>query len=216
MEKEKAELYAEFGRNDRTMNPLFFMDDLTVPVAFVAGFRKLFPLRGRQSNLEIGLELTQISLNRASLISGVKSWYLGDSVRQGYTNKGKVIGSGIGPGGNSQLLEIAWNHGINRIALQVERRIHNNDFYYNTFERIKDFRRHWLDAICNVKVDRQYKNFLFGGGISMVRSLNYQWWYMDYEEPISDGSNYFKNGLDYITFQGQLYLNYRLDFKKTR
>ena len=216
MEKEKAELYAEFGRNDRTMNPLFFMDDLTVPVAFVAGFRKLFPLRGRQSNLEIGLELTQLSLNRVSLISGVKSWYLGDSVRQGYTNKGKVIGSGIGPGGNSQLVEIAWNHGINRIALQVERRVHNNDFYYYTFERIKDFRRHWLDAICNVKVDRQYKNFLFGGGISMVRSLNYQWWYMDYEDISSDGTNYFKNGLDYITFQGQLYFNYRLDFKKTR
>ena len=214
MEKEKAELYAEFGRNDRPMNPLFFMDDVTVPVAFIAGFRKLFPLRGRQSNLEVGLELTQLSINRASLISGVKSWYLGDSVRQGYTNNGKVIGSGIGPGGNSQLLEIAWNHGINRIALQVERRIHNNDFYYYTFARIKDFRRHWVDAICNLKVDRQYKNFLFGGGLSMVRSLNYQWWFVDYEAFSSDGRNYFKNGLDYITFQGQLYFNYRIDFKK--
>ena len=208
MQKEKAELYAEFGRNDRTMNPLFFMDDLTVPTAFVAGFRKLFPLRGHHSNLEIGLEMTQLSLNRSSPIYGIKSWYLGDSVRQGYTNKGKVIGSGIGPGGNSQLVEVAWNHGINRIALQVERRIHNNDFYYYTFEGIKDFRRHWIDAICNLKVDRQYKNFLFGGGLTMMRSLNYQWWYMEYD------ANYFKNGLDYLTFQGQLYFNYRFDFQK--
>ncbi len=214
MEKEKAEIYAEFGRNDKPMVPLFFMDELTVPTAFVAGFRKLFPLRAHRSNIELGLEFTQLSLNRASLINDVKSWYLGNFVRQGYTNNGKVIGSGIGPGGNSQLMEIAWNHGINRIALQVERRIHNNDFYYYTFDRIKDFRRHWVDAICNIKVDRQYKNFLFGGGLSTVRSLNYQWWYMEYEDFGADGSNYFKNGLDYITFQGQIYCNYRLDFRR--
>ncbi len=196
------------------MVPLFFMDELTVPTAFVAGFRKLFPLRAHRSNIELGLEFTQLSLNRASLINDVKSWYLGDIVRQGYTNNGKVIGSGLGPGGNSQLMEIAWNHGINRIALQVERRIHNNDFYYYTFDRIKDFRRHWVDAICNFKVDRQYKNFLFGGGLSMMRTLNYQWWYMEYEDFSADGSNYFKNGLDYITFQGQIYCNYRLDFRR--
>ena len=42
----------------------------------------------------------------------------------------------------------------------------------------------------------------------MMRSLNYQWWYMEYD------ANYFKNGLDYLTFQGQLYFNYRFDFQK--
>ena len=27
-------------------------------------------------------------------------------------------------------------------------------------------------------------------------------------------TKYYKNGLDYITFQGQIYCNYRLDFRK--
>jgi hypothetical protein len=37
---------------------------------------------------------------------------------------------------------------------------------------------------------------------------------MEYEDFGADGSNYFKNGLDYITFQGQIYCNYRLDFRR--
>ena len=122
------------------------------------------------------------------------------------------MGSGLGPGGNSQLLEVAYNKGINRVALVVERRIHNNDFFYYTFERIKDWRRHWVDAIATLKVDHQYKNFLFGGSFTVMRSNNYQWWYKEYD-PVINPSTYYKNGLDFMTLQGQVYFNYRFNLK---
>lgn len=211
MQKEHAEFYAEFGRNDQTLNPLFLFTNTTTPTAFVAGFRKLFPQKSG-ANLEFGLELTQLSFNNTDLIFNVESWYLGDSVKQGYTNRGKVIGSGLGPGGNSQLLEIAYNKGINRVALIIERRIHNNDFFYYTFERIKDWRRHWVDAIATLKVDHHYKNFLFGGSFTVMRSNNYQWWYKEYD-PVINPSNYYKNGLDFMTVQGQVYFHYRFNVK---
>jgi len=211
MKNEKAEVYAEFGRNDKTMNPLFLLGSEPHPTGFVAGFRKLVALR-KKSNLEFGIEFTQLGFNDRQLIRDVKSWYLDDTIRHGYTNRGQIIGSGLGPGGNSQLFEAAWNNGMNRVSLQVERRIHNNDFFYYTFERIKDYRRHWTDLISSLRVDRRYKNFLYGGSITALRTLNYQWWYIEYE-PVVSGFTYFRNGLDYITLQGQLYLHYRFNLK---
>jgi len=211
MKNEKAEVYAEFGRNDKTMNPLFLLGSDPQPTGFVAGFRKLVSLRNK-SNLEFGIEFTQLGFNDKQLIRDVKSWYLDDTVRHGYTNRGQIIGSGIGPGGNSQLFEAAWNKGMNRISIQVERRIHNNDFFYYTFERIKDYRRHWTDLIGSLSVNRTYKNFLFGGSITTLRTLNYQWWYIE-KDPVITWQNYFQNGLDYLTLQGQLYLHYRFNLK---
>jgi len=207
MKNEKAEVYAELGRNDKTMSPLFFMDEAATPTAFVAGFRKMFSLK-KEASFEFGAEFTQLGFNNPDLIFNVKSWYLSDSVRHGYTNNGKVIGAGIGPGGNSQLVEIAYNKGINRIALQFERRIHNNDFFYYTFERILDWRRHWTDALATIKIDKTYKNFLFGGSITTMRTLNYQWMYKEYD------TTWYKNGLDFLTLQGQVFFHYRFNLKK--
>jgi hypothetical protein len=207
MKNENAEVYAELGRNDKTMSPLFFMDDAAAPTAFVAGFRKMFPLK-KETSFELAAEFTQLGFNSVNLINNVQSWYLSDTVRHGYTNNGKVIGSGIGPGSNSQLIELAYNNGIDRISLQLERRIHNNDFFYYTFARILDFRRHWTDAMATVKIDKTYKNFLFGGSVTMMRTLNYQWMYKEYD------AIWYKNGLDFLTLQGQLYFHYRFNLKK--
>jgi hypothetical protein len=211
MKNEKAEAYAEFGRNDKTMNPLFLLGSEPQPTAFVAGFRKIVSLKD-QSNLEFGIEFTQLGFNDKELIRDVKSWYLDDSIRHGYTHRGQIIGSGLGPGGNSQLFEAAWNNGMSRISIQVERRIHNNDFFYYTFERIKDYRRHWTDLVGSLSITKNYKNFLFGGSITTIRTLNYQWWYIE-RDPVITWQNYFQNGLDYLTLQGQLYMHYRFNLK---
>jgi len=78
MKNEKAEAYAEFGRNDKTMNPLFLLVSDPQPTGFVAGFRKLVSLR-KKSNLEFGIEFTQLGFNDRQLIRDVKSWYLDDT-----------------------------------------------------------------------------------------------------------------------------------------
>jgi hypothetical protein len=209
MPGEKAEIYMEYGRNDKSPNLLNLALDHSYPRAYVAGMRKLFPSR-RNSFIEFSSEFTQMQLPAvANLIHQAESWYTHDYVRQGYTNMGQVIGAGIGPGSNSQMISIAWVKGIKKIGVLFERLVHNNDFYYNAFEQSIDFRRHWTDLSTTVSADWGYKSFLFSAQLAMIRSLNYEWWYVDVV-PLNTPANYFRNGYDLLNFHAGLSVSYRL------
>ena len=208
MPEEKAELYIEYGRNDKSPNLINLVSDHSYPRAYVAGMRKLFPAK-QNSFIEFSAEFTQMQLPEESLIRTAQSWYTHDYVRQGYTNMGQVIGAGIGPGSNSQMISIAWVKGIKKVGILFERVIHNNDFYYNAFEESKDFRRHWTDISTTVSADWAYKRFLFSARVAMIRSLNYEWWYFDYL-PLTSGANYFRNGYDVLNFHANFSFSYRL------
>jgi hypothetical protein len=84
--------------------------------AYVAGFRKLFNA-SRDAHIQFTAELTQMQAPTAELIRDPDSWYTHRFVRQGYTNLGRVLGAGIGPGSNSQTMEISWVKGMKRIGL---------------------------------------------------------------------------------------------------
>ena len=143
------------------------------------------------------------------LIHNANSWYLNDYVRQGYTNMGQIMGAGIGPGSNSQMLGIAWVKGGKKIGVQFERIVRNNDFYYNAFEDTKDFRKHWVDLSTTVTADWVFHRFLFSANMALIRSLNYEWWYFDYL-PLTSPTNYFKNGYDALNFHAGFSFSYRL------
>ena len=206
--EEMTELYMEYGRSDKSPNLVNLVADNDYPRAYVAGIRKLFPSK-HNSLIEFSSEFTQMQLPKADLIRAAQSWYTHDYVRQGYTHNGQVLGAGIGPGSNSQMLSIAWVKGLKRVGLLVERIVRNNDFYYNAFEESKDFRRHWTDLSTTASADWPYKRFLLSARMSVIRSLNYQWWYIDYLPQISP-TNYFKNGYDVLNFHANLSFSYRL------
>lgn len=208
MPEEKAELYMEYGRSDKAPNLINLVADNAYPRAYVAGMRKLFSSK-HKSFIEFSAEFTQMQLPRAELIRAAESWYTHGYVRQGYTNNGQVIGAGIGPGSNSQMLSIAWVNGIKRVGILFERIVRNNDFYYNAFEESKDFRRHWTDMSTTISADWPYKRFLASARVTMIRSLNYQWWYFDYL-PLTINANYFKNGYDVLNFHANISFSYRL------
>ena len=91
--------------------------------------------------------------------------------------QGQVLGSGIGPGGNSQTLGITWLNGIRKFGVFFERFVHNNDFYYLAFGPMQNYDSHWVDLSINATKSCQYKRFLITANLAMVRSLNYQWRY---------------------------------------
>lgn len=43
-------------------------------------------------------------------------WYTHSQVLDGYTNRGQVLGAGIGPGSNLQSLDINWVKGLKRLV----------------------------------------------------------------------------------------------------
>lgn len=193
MPADLAELYIEYG----VKAPNFRR-------AYVAGFRKLFPTKN-DAHIQLAVELTQLQAGTAELIRNPNSWYTDPYVRQGYTHFGKTIGAGIGPGSNSQNIEIAWVKGNNKIGLQFERLRHNSDFYYFAFERIGDFRRHWVDLSTSANASINFKKFWVNARLQLIRTYNYQWLIIQ-----TDPTNYFQPGNEYLNISGGISFLYRL------
>ncbi len=204
MPAEQAELYMEYGRKDMSLMPWKIVQNEAYRRAYVAGFRKLFPAKNN-SHIQFSAEFTQMQAPTAELIHQPDSWYTDPYVRQGYTNMGKSIGAGIGPGSNSQTLEISWIKGLKKLGIQFERLRYNSDYYYYAFESIGDFRRHWIDISTTFKADWNYKRLFFSGQFAIIRSYNYKWLIIQY-----DPNNYFIPGNEILNFTGRVSVTYRL------
>ena len=203
--QEHAEVYFEFGRNNYSGDFTDVLLESNTSRGYVFGVRKLFPFGKREAeNLMINVEVTQLQENDTDKIMNGQSWYLSKSIRHGYTNRGEVLGAGIGPGGNMQSLEVSWVSGLKRLGLQFERYVHNNDFYYYAFIDSRDYRRHWTDISFAAHGEWDYKNFIFNAKLQGIKSLNYQWYL--YQPP---GANYMTPGRDAFNLQVQAGITYR-------
>jgi hypothetical protein len=203
MPKDRAEVYIEFGRNDKSPTLLNIVTENNYPRAFVAGFRKLVPINNKQKFIEIAAELTQLQLPTTPLTFEGKSWYTSTKVPHGFTHQGQILGAHIGPGSNSQIGSISYVNGFTKIGVEFERLVHNNDFYYNAFIVTRDPTRHWVDVSTTLVGNYAYKKLMVSGRAAFVRSLNYQWY-------ILEGLGYFKNGYDRFNFSATLSIAYRL------
>ncbi len=200
--KEQVELYMEYGRSDQSLMPWNIVESHPYRRAYVAGFKKIFDA-AQSSHIQLAVEFTQLEAPDGSLIQAPgESWYTHDYVRQGYTQMGRVIGAGIGPGGNSQTLEISWFKGYKKIGLQFERVVHNEDFYLYAFEDIPDYSRQWIDLSTTLHTEWNFKRFLFSSDLGLIRAYNHEWWAVY-------GVTTFTGGYDYLNFHGKLSLVYR-------
>lgn len=202
MPKEQAEIYLEYGRKDISMMPWNVLQNAPYHRAFTGGFRKLFNWKN-ESHIQLAIELSQLQAPDANLILNPDSWYTHGYVRQGYTQLGRPLGAGIGPGSNSQTLEIAWIKGLKKIGIQLERMRHNGDFYYYAFGPMGDFRRNWVDLSTTFKADWSYKRFLLSGQLGIIRSLNYQWLIIEVNP-----RNFFVPGNEVLNIAGKLGISY--------
>ena len=136
------------------------------------------------------------------LLRTSRSWYQHRWVFDGYTNKGEVLGSSIGPGSNSQFISIQRIHKKNTIELGFEIIDHDNDFYHFAFESAGDYRRYWKDLNLHLNFRKGFKNFNLSSNLIFIRSLNYQWELEDYDTP------YYHAGKDVNNFHITFKLTY--------
>lgn len=174
LEKENAEVYGEFGKNDNALNLIDLLLEPEHARAYILGIRKTFITRN-QKDLELFFETTQLQNSSTQQLRFLEGWYTHYQVRHGYTHLGQVIGAGIGPGGNSQILGMNWIKGIKDIGVSLERVVHNNDFYYEAFGPLRDIGSHWVDVSLNMQKNWLQKRFIYTANLSIVRSLNYHW-----------------------------------------
>ena len=202
--KEHAEIYFERGREDHSYNLRDYILEPDYQRAYIFGFRKLFVLNPlKETYLQFHLELTQLEQNRTNTQRDNVYFYTHTDIRQGYTNRGQVLGAGIGPGSDLQSISISWIKSLKMIGIQIERYVHNNDFQYND---IRDIRANWVDFGIALLCEWDYRNFMFSAKNELVRSMNYEHLY---NPPATSTPSFWDHGVDRYNFQTKLGITYR-------
>ncbi len=167
-----VEVYGEYGREEMAKSPADFLEIPEHTRAYVIGAQKQLPFYFGLDVL-IHAEMTQTEFTATRSFRPSPSWYSHHVVRHGYTNKGQVIGSGVGPGGSSQFLNIAFLNKRHRIGFFGERAVRNNDYYYTLFATT--FERHWVDLMAGVEVKTSWRWIQVYGEARYIRAYNYQY-----------------------------------------
>ncbi len=187
--KSHAELYGEMGREDWAWD---FEDLMTRPLAttaWMAGFRKLQPMPGKDKWLQIMAEVTQIqapmdNFMQPSSLVGYSFYMHGNGV--GWTNRGQVLGAGIGPGSNMYTAGLTYLDGFKTYGLQLERVVYNEDLYYGSIDYLflggtnpffKDISKHFVDWGFLLSHHRNYGKLFVGYNLHILRTYNFQWNY---------------------------------------
>ena len=153
----KAEFYMEFHHNDSKNNIRDLLLDSDHSRAATLGFQKVFKIN--YNNFLINWEWTQMEQTASRLIRNAGSWYEHFWIYDGFTNKGEVIGSSIGPGSNSHYFSLNKIGNNDRIGLGIEIIDQDNDFYHIAFASAKDYRRYWKDFNFHLTYDKQFEKF---------------------------------------------------------
>jgi hypothetical protein len=188
-----AEFYGEYGNNNNLNQR-----------GYVFGILKVTEANRHHYHFEFNAEITQLDASTFNQIKNADSWYTSSSVRQGYTQLGKVLGSGIGPGGNSQLMNISMRKEQIEFGVTLERTVHNNDFYYAAYYPISYWKAHWIDMSALYHASFPVMNHLYiNAAIGITRSLNYAWREIPNIDPVLPG-----NGYDPLNFHGNITVVY--------
>lgn len=168
--KSKAEVYFEYGLNDHSYNSRDFLMSPEHSRAYTLGMTKIMPYKGREGEyIHLGLELTHMEQSIDRIFRDAGEWYMHSEVLHGYTNRGEVLGAGIGPGGNFQSVNISWVKDLNQIGLQLERYEHNGDIPNNNGSGP------WIDFSAAAIGNWSYNRFIFNAKLQAIESVNYQW-----------------------------------------
>lgn len=195
-----AEIYAEFHHNDAKVNLRDLLLDSDHSRAATVGIQKIFKVGNL--NYLFGWEWTQMEQSASRILRNAGSWYEHGWVYDGYTNKGEVLGSSIGPGSNSHYISLDRIFDSGSAGLSLEFVDQDNDFYHEAFASARDYRRYWKDINLHLKFNKELKNLIISSRIVYIRSLNYQWELDDFQTP------YYHPGNDIDNFHLNLKLTY--------
>ncbi|MBX6363101.1 MAG: hypothetical protein IRZ00_04475 [Gemmatimonadetes bacterium] len=165
------EAYAEWAREDNWDS---FHDLLLEPEhsqGYTLGFQKVTPAGSR--SLRLFGELTHLEAS-TSLRSGrgAVTFYTHSQVRQGYTQRGQLLGASIGPGSNAAALGADLFAGRSVTGLTLQRIAHDNDAYYAVWARYYGFRGHDVELAASVRHQHLLGPFAIGGEIGLSTRYN--------------------------------------------
>ena len=202
--ESKAEIYFDYHHNDSKHNIRDLLLDSDHSRAVTIGLQKVFKISN--DNYLFSWEWTQMEQSATRLLRNAGSWYEHGWTFDGYTNKGEVLGAGIGPGSNSQYFALNRIRDNEKLGLALEIIDQDNDFYHLAFatgiNQKSDFRRYWKDFNLHLNFSKKYKYFWVSSNLMYSRGLNYQW---DLDDTVTE---YYHPGNDVNNFHMTLKLAY--------
>jgi len=173
--EDKAEIYFEWARNDNAGSLNDFLQEPEHASAYTIGGRKLYDL-GLNRYFQVKLELTHLQDPPTYLLRDEPTWYVHlQQPQDGYTNEGRYIGAGIGPGSNSLMIDLSYLKGADSFGIQVERLVHNNDLYYKAFSGTNTYTLHWVDIAGAFYANFKTGNLVISSELTPVYTLNYEY-----------------------------------------
>ena len=128
--KSGLRAYAELAR----ASPIVMRDLLTVPqegLAYQVGVERL--LRGRRAKYLLHVEAMNLEQGIGVTDRPSRDFYTGNATPQGWTQRGQLLGAGIGPGGQSQWVSADRMAARWSLGLYGERVRWNNDALYREY-----------------------------------------------------------------------------------
>lgn len=139
------ETYAEWGRydNKRRIRDIFLEPELNR--AYVLGFKKRFNL-GPTRSIVLGGEITNLENSSVTTQSrDFNIWYTHPVIKHGFTHRGQVLGSPIGPGSSTQQMGLSYYDRFGMIGFTLGRIAYHNDRFFENMEFFKENRdRPWI------------------------------------------------------------------------
>ena len=202
----KAEIYVDYHHNDSKQNIRDLILDSDHSRAVTVGLQKVFKINN--DDFLFSWEWTQMEQTASRLIRNAGSWYEHSWTYDGYTNKGEVLGAGIGPGSNSNYFALNRIRDKEKLGIALEIIDQDNDFYHEAFSSASDPRRYWKDFNLHLNFSKKYKNLWLFSNLIYSRSLNYKW---DLDDTATE---YYHPGNDVNNFHMTLKLAYLIPLTK--
>lgn len=122
-----VEVYGEVGRAEM---PRTLGDALVEPghsMGYTGGMQYVRPVERAGGAVRLQGEFTYLERSSSYRHRATGSWYTSLAVRQGFTNRGQVLGAAIGPGSSAQFVAADWLAPTWGVGLYAGRTRWNND-----------------------------------------------------------------------------------------
>jgi hypothetical protein len=106
-------------------------------------------------------------------------------VQQGYTQRGQLIGAGIGPGSNSQILTLDRYSSGGRWGFLIQRVRFDDDAFFRDLRTVpgRTFRSHDIELTAGVSALRFFGNFDIAASLEVSRRLN---WHFQFNNDVTN------------------------------
>lgn len=179
MPEAKAEIYAEYFREDHSYNFRDFLNQPQHNSAYAFGFQKV--MFGPWADFyKTNLEFTNLTVSQIQQVRPQAIYYTHTRIQQGHTNRGQVLGAAIPPGSNSQYIDLEAYKGDLRLGLFLQRVVNNDTFHlqegsskFSPAREFGDFYRHRIDLNAGVNILYAPGPFYIHSRLIWTKAYNY-------------------------------------------